>query len=103
MAEKVYHLTYQFPRQEIYGLSSQIQRAAVSVPSIAEGHTRDSTKEYLQFLSIALGSLAELETQLILAAKLSYLSTEDLQITLSKTDEISRMIRGLQKALKAKF
>ncbi|AFZ29169.1 hypothetical protein Glo7428_0574 [Gloeocapsa sp. PCC 7428] len=104
MAEKVYHLTYQFPRQEIYGLSSQIQRAAVSVPSnIAEGHTRDSTKEYLQFLSIALGSLAELETQLILAARLSYLSTQDLQITLSKTDEISRMIRGLQKPLKAKF
>ncbi|PIG92073.1 four helix bundle protein [Gloeocapsopsis sp. IPPAS B-1203] len=104
LAEKVYHLTYQFPKQETYGLSSQIQRAAVSVPSnIAEGHTRDSTKEYLQFLSVALGSLAELETQLILAERLSYLDIQDLQTVLSKTDEISRMIRGLQKALKAKL
>ena len=63
IAEQVYYLTQSFPKQEIYGLTSQLQRAAVSIPSnLAEGHTRDPTKEFLHFLSIALGSLAELET-----------------------------------------
>ena len=68
----VYELTSKFPRHEVYGLSSQMQRAAVSVPSnIAEGHTRESTKEYLQHLSIAQASLAELETQLEIAKQLN--------------------------------
>jgi four helix bundle protein len=101
LAEKVYHLTYQFPKQETYKLSSQIQRAAVSVPSnIAEGHTRDST-----LLGVRSEELlcAELETQLILGERLSYLDIQDLQTVLSKTDEVSRIIRGLQKALKAKL
>jgi len=104
LAVEVYHLTQKFPKQETYGLSSQIQRAAVSIASnIAEGHARDSTKEFLQFLSIALGSLYELETQLILAERLSYLESEELKLVLSKTDEISRMIRGLQRSLRAKL
>ena len=104
LAVAVYQLTQDFPKQEIYGLASQLRRAAVSVTSnIAEGAARDSTKEFLNFLSIALGSLAEIETQLILAQRLSYLSEQDLQICLSKTSEIGRMVRGLQKALKAKL
>ncbi|WP_219336177.1 four helix bundle protein [Chroococcidiopsis thermalis] len=81
-----------------------MQRAVVSVTSnIAEGAARDSTKEFLHFLSITLGSLAELETQLILAQRLSYVSEQDLQILLSRTSEIGRMVRGLQKSLKAKL
>ena len=104
LTEQVYQLTQNFPKQEVYGLASQIQRAAVSIPSnIAEGHSRDSTKEFLHFISISLGSLAELETQLILAGRLLYLEKKDLEIILSKTDEIQRMLRGLQKSLKAKL
>ncbi|RUT05385.1 hypothetical protein DSM107010_55380 [Chroococcidiopsis cubana SAG 39.79] len=104
LAVLVYQLTQAFPKQETYGLSSQIQRAVVSVTSnIAEGAARDSTKEFLHFLSITLGSLAELETQLILAQRLSYVSEQDLQILLSRTSEIGRMVRGLQKSLKAKL
>lgn len=104
VAEEVYKLTREFPKQETYGLSSQIQRAAVSVPSnIAEGNGRDSTKEYVHFLSIAIGSLFELETQLVLAKRLGYLGQEELGTILPKIEEISRMTRGLQKALKAKL
>lgn len=103
LTAEVYQLTQQFPKQETYGLSSQIQRAVVSVVSnIAEGHARDSTKEFLHFLSIALGSLFEVETQLILANRLMYLD-EQLKLALFKTDEISRMIRGLQRSLRAKL
>lgn len=104
LVEQVYRLTQSFPKQEVYGLTSQIQRAAVSVPSnIAEGHARDSTKEFLHHLSIALGSLAELETQLIIAARLGYLEKQDVNIVLLKTNETGKMLRGLQKALKSKL
>ena len=104
LAEQVYHLTREFPKQEVYGLVSQIQRAVVSIPSnIAEGHARGSTKEFLHHLAIALGSLAELETQLILAKRLTYIEKNDLELVLSKTDEIQRMLRGLQRSLKAKL
>ena len=104
LAKQVYQLTQKFPKHEVYGLCSQLQRAAVSIPSnIAEGSGRNSTKEFLQFLSIALGSLYELETQLILAKDLAYVDPENLQLILSKADEISRMIRGLQRSLKTKL
>ena len=103
LAERIYRSTQCFPKYEVYGLSSQMQRAAVSIPSnIAEGHARDSTQEYLRFVSIALGSLAELEPQVMLAGRFQYLSENELQPLLSQTDEIHRMLRGLQKALKAK-
>jgi len=82
----------------------QLQRAAVSIPSnIAEGHTRDSTKEFLQFISIALGSLAELETQLMLAERFKYLDNNNLIAILLKTEETGRMLRSLQRTLKAKL
>ncbi len=104
LVEQVYRLTHNFPKQEVYGLASQIQRAVVSVPSnIAEGHARDSTKEFLHHLSIALGSLAELETQLILTEQLAYIERKDLEVVLLKTNETGKMLRGLQKALKAKL
>lgn len=104
LAELVYRLTQSFPKHEVYGLSSQIQRAAVSVSSnIAEGSARNSTKEFLHFLSIALGSLFELETQLILAGRLTYLNQNDLEAILSKINEVGRMLRGLQQSLKTKL
>jgi four helix bundle protein len=100
----VYQLTARFPKHETYGLSSQMQRAAVSIPSnIAEGHARDSTKEYLHHLSIAAGSQAELETQLIIAGRLGYLSDAEVTDSLASTENIGRMNFGLQRSLKAKL
>ena len=75
----IYRITKDFPREEIYGLTSQLRRAAVSIPSnIAEGAARHSTKEYIQFLYISLGSIAEVETQLIIAKNLNYIDSNDL-------------------------
>ena len=104
LATVVYTLTHSFPKSEAFGLTSQMQRAAVSVPSnIAEGHARDSTKEFLRFISIAMGSLAEVETQLILAHKLNYIEEGKLAGLLENTGEVGRMLRGLQNSLKAKL
>jgi four helix bundle protein len=104
VAEQVYRLTAEFPKSEIYGLSSQMRRAAVSIPSnIAEGQGRDSTKEFLHFLAIAFGSLCELETQLLLARRFSYLSDKDLQSILATLTATSKTTRGLQKSLKLKL
>jgi len=100
----VYKLTADLPREETYGLSSQMQRAAVSIPSnIAEGHARESTKEYLRYLLISRGSMAELETQLLLCQKLHFLSKEEVENALIVSDEIGRMIRGLQQSLTKKL
>ena len=104
LAEEVYRLTETFPKRETYALISQMQRAAVSVPSnIAEGHARDSTKEFLHYISIAMGSLDELETQLLLAGRLDYIDNTRTRSILSRTSELGRMLRGLQKTLKAKL
>ncbi len=104
LAALVYKLTARLPREEIYGLSSQLQRAAVSIPSnIAEGHARESTKEYLRYLLVSRGSMAELETQLLLCQKLQLLSKEDVEHALIVSHEIGRMIRGLQKSLTKKL
>ncbi|HEY7532009.1 MAG TPA: four helix bundle protein [Nitrospiraceae bacterium] len=81
LATEVYSITDQFPKEELFGLVSQTRRAAVSIPSnIAEGAARNSRKEYIQFLYVALGSVAELETQLLLATRLKLaLNTEVLE------------------------
>ena len=92
-----------FPTVEKYGLTSQLQRAAVSIPAnIAEGKHRQHTKEFLQHLSIASGSLAELETHLLIASRLDYISKQNIFSLLEQTTEISKMIYGLRKSLKQK-
>jgi four helix bundle protein len=104
LAIDVYRLTSTLPKHEMHGLSSQMQRAAVSIPSnIAEGHSRRSTKEYLRHISIASGSIAELETQLVLAAKLNYSDRHQIDSILTQTDRIGRMLSGLRRALRSKF
>lgn len=92
----VYRSTHSFPREEIYGLTSQLRCAAVSVPSnIAEGHARKSQKDFLRFLNISKGSLAEIETQLIIAKELNYLDDEQCKKLLEAADRVSRMLSGL--------
>jgi four helix bundle protein len=104
VAEQVYRLTANFPKSETYGLSSQMRRSAVSIPSnIAEGQGRDSTKEFLHFLAIAFGSICELETQLLLSNRFNYLSNEDLQAVMVILTATSKTTRGLQRSLKAKL
>ncbi len=96
----VYRLTGSFPKSEAYGLTSQMRRAAVSVPSnIAEGQGRSTTKDFVHFLHIARGSLQELETQVILAVRLEFLSETTQPEFLSKTTEISRILNGLIRSL----
>ncbi len=99
LVEKIYLLADQFPKSEIYGLSSQIQRAAVSIPSnIAEGQQRNNLKEYIQFLSIASGSVAELETQIIIAKRI-YSKFDYFQVN-SLIIEIQKMLNVLIRKLK---
>ena len=97
----IYSLTKDYPDIEKYGLISQMQRCSVSIPSnIAEGAARTSTKEFAHFLSIALGSLAELDTQLIISNKLNYIkNTEFINITEEKVIKIRKMLIGLKKAV----
>lgn len=100
LSEQVYKATKQFPKEEVFGLISQIRRASVSVPSnIAEGHARNSTKSFLHFLNIARGSLAETETQIILAQRFKYISPENAAKILEHADEVSRMLSGLRRSL----
>jgi len=90
-----------FPKTETYGLTSQLRRAAVSVPSnIAEGQARRTTGEFKQFLGNARGSLAEVETQIQIARSLNYLEQDQTEILLGATAEIGRMLNGLLSALK---
>ncbi len=97
---KCYKITKKFPRSEIYGLTSQLQRAAVSIPSnIAEGHQRQHSKEFLQHLSIAYASLAELETHIEIARRLEYIDEDYANTVLNPAAEIGRMINGLRKSI----
>jgi four helix bundle protein len=96
----VYRASANFPRTEIYGLTSQLRRAAVSVPSnIAEGHTRESTKEYLNHISIAQASLAEVETQLEIAVRLEYLEPAATEMLLQHAVELGKQLYALRDAL----
>jgi four helix bundle protein len=103
LAQLIYQLTEPFPKREIYGLASQLRRAAVSVPSnIAEGYGRGSRREYLQFLAIAQGSLKELETQVILAERLTYASAAQSARILAKSEAVGKMLGALIRSLKLK-
>lgn len=94
LAEDVYALTKEFPSEEKYGLSSQIKRAVVSIPSnIAEGAGRKGDKEFIQFLYIAMSSLSELETQLILSERLQFVNS--IEIHLNQIEKIRKMLFGL--------
>jgi len=98
----IYKITERFPNSELFGLTNQIRRAAVSIPSnIAEGAARTSQKEFNQFLSIALGSTAEVETQLLIAMNLKFVSAVEYKELTIKIDDIRKMLIGLKKSLKS--
>ena len=101
LAQSVYEVTQSFPKQEMFGLTGQMRRAAVSIPSnIAEGQGRESDRSFALFLSQAGGSLYELETQLELARNLEMLSDMQTEKLLSEAAEIGRMLHGLRKTLR---
>jgi len=101
---EIYRVTSKYPTQERYNLVSQIRRAALSVPSnIAEGYSRKQLPEYIRFLHIAYGSLAELETQLYLSRDLSFLKEEEFQALHRKVKDLERMLSALIESLKKKL
>jgi four helix bundle protein len=100
LAKAVYILTADFPREERYGLTSQLQRAAVSVPSnIAEGNARTSTRDYARFVSMARGSIAELQTQLTLASELSLTDAQAVDIVMDIAERVGKMLHKLHYSL----
>jgi len=103
LVQAVYDATEAFPKREIYSLTDQIRRAAVSIPSnIAEGQAHFSDREFLHFLRHSRGSLAELETQLLIAQRRNYLSDDNAAGLLKQADELSRILSGLINSLKEK-
>ena len=97
----IYKATDLFPKTELFGLASQLKRAAISVPSnIAEGQGRDSTKEFLYHLSVAYGSLMESETQIQIAVNLSYIDQPGADQLLAQCGEVGRMLNGLTRSLR---
>ena len=100
LVKSVYKATREFPEEEKFGLVSQIRRAAVSIPSnIAEGQQRNTTTEFRRHLSIALGSLAEVETQIIIAAEINYIDASERDAFQQDLSELRRMLCGLQESL----
>jgi four helix bundle protein len=100
LVEAVYRVSAAFPKSELYGLTGQIRRAAVSIPSnIAEGHTRESTKEYLNHVSMAQGSLAEVETQLELAVRLKLVELGESQPLFEQAAVLGKRLWSLRNAL----
>ena len=104
LAVKIYEATKDFPREEIYGLTSQIRRSAVSIPSnIAEGAGRNTKKDFNNFLGISNGSSCELDTQLIIANRVSFLDSTILEMLQQDLTEIQKMNWALQKSLTAQY
>lgn len=98
---EVYQLTKSLPTEELYGLKSQVRRSAVSIPSnIVEGHGRRSNNKFAHHLSIAKGSLCELETQLILCLKLEFITRNDLKPIWKRTQTVGKLLTGLIRSLK---
>lgn len=103
LVKEVYRVIKLLPKEELYSLSDQTRRSAISIPSnIAEGQARNSMKEFIQFLAIAKGSKAELETQLLLCVEINYLTNSDIDKAINLIQEIGKMIYALQKSLKTK-
>ncbi len=101
LVEDIYRLAKCFPREEIYALSNQLKRAVVSIPSnIAEGQNRNTLKEFIQFLYIALGSVSEVETQILIAQRLNYIQNIDNE--LKQITKIRKMINALINSIKGK-
>lgn len=97
---KIYDITSKFPDSEKFGLTNQLRRASVSIPSnIAEGSSRKSNKDFLRFLQIAIGSAYEIETQLLISADLKFILDEELKSSLSELDEIIKMISKFKSTL----
>ena len=104
LVDGIYEVTKKFPKEEIYGLTGQLKRAAISLPSnIAEGSSKRSTKEFMRFINIAYGSLAELETQLIIAERQRFISKEQNLELSAKISEIGKMLNGLHRSLSEKI
>lgn len=102
LVEDCYHLTNRFPRTEEFGFKAQIRRAAVSIPSnIAEGNVRHSSTEYCRFISIALGSVAELETQIEIGRRLQYVPDDEAGLITNSCREVGRMLNGLRVSIAA--
>jgi four helix bundle protein len=100
IALEIYRATDQFPQRELYGLTSQLRRASVSISSnVAEGHTRGATRDLIRFLGIARGSVAELETQLLISRRLNFVTVEQFDKLVGMLDEDSRMLSGLRRSL----
>lgn len=96
LVKEMYRLTAAFPKEEIYGLTSQMRRAAVSVPSnLAEGAARRNNKEFIQFLYVALGSLSELDTQVHIARELKYIKDKEIEGVAGLIEKTSKLIFGL--------
>ena len=103
LAESCYRLTRQFPRDELFGLTSQIRRAAGSIPAnIAEGHGRENTGSFVQHLRISQGSLKEMETHLLLAERVGIVPEQDLQPILAQCESLGKMRRALIRSLQDK-
>lgn len=104
LAEASYRLTKQFPKEELFGMTSQIRRATSSIPAnIAEGWGREGTKEFIQFLKIAQGSLKEVETHLLLSQRVDLATPAQVQPLLNQATEIGKMIRSLIGSLRRKL
>ncbi|MGD0864783.1 MAG: four helix bundle protein [Rhizomicrobium sp.] len=103
LAESCYLLTKEFPREEMFGMTSQIRRAASSIPAnIAEGHGREGTRTFIQYLRIAQGSLKEVETHLLLAARVKLISQQRIEAVLDGYQHLGRMLRALIRRLEKK-
>jgi four helix bundle protein len=104
LVKVVYEMTDRFPREELFCLTAQLRRSVVSVPSnIAEGQGRNSTKEFINHLSIAYGSLMETETQNLIAEMRNYVSAEESNMVMKKSAEVGRLLNGLSNSLTRKF
>lgn len=101
LVTEIYKVTAEFPKEELFGLTNQLRRGAVSIPSnIAEGSARQHNKEFIQFLNVANGSCAEIETQLIIAKNLNLISENTLKLLIEKITNIRNMLIGLIKSIK---